>query len=224
MQLRNNQTGFTAAEGLLIAVVVAIIAFTGWFVWHSQQKTDETFNDANKVQNAPQLPKGDNQSDFEKCRNAEGSRLLQTYPEQCVTKDGKTYTSAAVSNPVTPSGQKHLAIKEWNVSVQFTYADKLNYIYNKVEIPAGGYLDVPTDSSVSLALKPEVGAAENCQQLDLKWARSTQKSVTVEPLSKVGNYYFYTWGDGASRNCGATVNQILTRTTAEQVNNPFVAL
>jgi hypothetical protein len=38
----NSQAGFTAVEGLLIALVLAVIGFGGYYVWHSQQPKKTT--------------------------------------------------------------------------------------------------------------------------------------------------------------------------------------
>jgi cytoskeletal protein RodZ len=37
-----SDSGFGLVEGLLILVVVGILGFTGWFVWHSKQTADKT--------------------------------------------------------------------------------------------------------------------------------------------------------------------------------------
>jgi len=55
---KNNQKGFAILEGALILVIVGIIGFTGWFVWHSKQNTDKTLNDtSNSSQSNPSTGK-----------------------------------------------------------------------------------------------------------------------------------------------------------------------
>lgn len=41
-----NQTGFSAIEGLLSAIVVLLVVFIGYYVWHAQQTTNKTLNTA----------------------------------------------------------------------------------------------------------------------------------------------------------------------------------
>ena len=41
MSYRTNQSGFSAIEGLLIIVIVAIVGFTGYYVWHSAQNANK---------------------------------------------------------------------------------------------------------------------------------------------------------------------------------------
>jgi hypothetical protein len=45
MKIR-NQGGFSAVEGLLIFIIVAIIAGTGWYVMSANNKTNDTLNNA----------------------------------------------------------------------------------------------------------------------------------------------------------------------------------
>ncbi|HSW79357.1 MAG TPA: hypothetical protein VLG47_01125 [Candidatus Saccharimonadales bacterium] len=40
-QLKNVQSGFSAVEGILILVVVGILGFTGYYVWHAKQNADK---------------------------------------------------------------------------------------------------------------------------------------------------------------------------------------
>jgi Tfp pilus assembly protein FimT len=39
IKLSKNSNGFTVVEGLLIVIVVAVIGFGGYYVWHTQHKT-----------------------------------------------------------------------------------------------------------------------------------------------------------------------------------------
>jgi|GEM_PF-1546033 len=43
-KLDRSETGFGAAESLLILVILAIIGFTGWYVWHTTQNTDRSLS------------------------------------------------------------------------------------------------------------------------------------------------------------------------------------
>jgi len=59
-----------------IAVLgIAILGLVGWLVWNASKDTDQ----ASEI------------TTFEQCRMAEGSKLLETFPEQCVTADGRTF-------------------------------------------------------------------------------------------------------------------------------------
>lgn len=44
-----NSQGFSAVEALLILVVVGILGFTGWFVYHSKQAADKSLTTTNST-------------------------------------------------------------------------------------------------------------------------------------------------------------------------------
>jgi len=44
--MKKNQQGFGAVEGLLIVVVVAVIAFVGWYIYNGNKKASNTYNAA----------------------------------------------------------------------------------------------------------------------------------------------------------------------------------
>src|SRR5689334_13162813 len=41
-----NQKGFSVVEALLILVVLGILGFTGWFVYHAKQSSDKNYSAA----------------------------------------------------------------------------------------------------------------------------------------------------------------------------------
>jgi len=42
--MKTKQKGFTAIEGLLLLIIVGIIGFTGWYVWHAKRSADKTLD------------------------------------------------------------------------------------------------------------------------------------------------------------------------------------
>lgn len=48
-KVRNNLSGFSAIEGLLILVIIGILGFTGWFVWHAKQSADKSLTSNNST-------------------------------------------------------------------------------------------------------------------------------------------------------------------------------
>jgi cytoskeletal protein RodZ len=44
-----QQSGIAGMELLLVVVLIGIIGFTGWFVYHSNQTTNQTLKDTNKA-------------------------------------------------------------------------------------------------------------------------------------------------------------------------------
>ncbi len=53
MSHKPNQKGFSAVEGLLIAIIVLLIGFIGYYVWHTQHQTNAIDNAAAKVAESP---------------------------------------------------------------------------------------------------------------------------------------------------------------------------
>lgn len=102
MKTKQNQSGLTLVEVLLIIIALAIIGFTGWFVYHSNKTTDNTLKSTDKVGQSS-AAKVVPITSFDQCKKATGSTIEQTYPEQCVSKSGKTFTDTSVSAPAAPS-------------------------------------------------------------------------------------------------------------------------
>lgn len=99
MRTSTNQKGFTVIEALLIMVIVAIIGGTGYYVYHSNTQANKNYksSEANATFAKNKAP-----SNFAECKAAKGSVILQTSPEQCKTKAGKTFTETtkAAAEPV----------------------------------------------------------------------------------------------------------------------------
>ena len=52
-----NQKGFSAVEGLLVIIIVLLIGFIGYYVWHTQKQTNKTYNSsANAAQPSTKNP------------------------------------------------------------------------------------------------------------------------------------------------------------------------
>lgn len=84
MQKKLDNRGFGIVEALMAIVIVIAIGFVGWFVWHSKQSaTAENGRTPTAIIDV---------KTFDECKEAAGSRVLDTYPIQCVTKAGKTFT------------------------------------------------------------------------------------------------------------------------------------
>lgn len=49
MLRKSNQKGFTMVEGLLVTIIIVMVAFVGYYVWHTQKTTNNTLNSASKI-------------------------------------------------------------------------------------------------------------------------------------------------------------------------------
>lgn len=48
-KISKNQNGFSAVEAVLILVILGIVGFTGYFVWHAKQNTDKSLASNNST-------------------------------------------------------------------------------------------------------------------------------------------------------------------------------
>jgi len=64
-----DQTGFATIEAVLIIVVVAILGYTGWFVWHAKQNTDKTLS--NTANSQPALQKAAKKGESEAVKSSQ---------------------------------------------------------------------------------------------------------------------------------------------------------
>jgi len=118
MKIPQKQSGFAAIETALVIIILGMIAFTGWFVWHSKQVTDKTLSDTAK--SSPGVIQAKKVTNFAECKKAPGSKILTSFPEQCVTKDGKTFTDDSQT-------MAYLTIKEWHVKLPLNEGDRGAY-------------------------------------------------------------------------------------------------
>jgi len=112
MKISRKQQGVTVVEALLIIIVIAILGFAGWFVYHKVHKTADSSKTSS--QNTASI------TNFAECKQAADSKLLETAPEQCVTKDGKRFTDMATQ-------QQYLTITEWGVKIPYNGSDTFTY-------------------------------------------------------------------------------------------------
>jgi hypothetical protein len=49
---QSNQKGFSAVEGLLVTIIVILVVFVSYYVWHTQKETNKTLNAATSTAQA----------------------------------------------------------------------------------------------------------------------------------------------------------------------------
>lgn len=121
-----NQKGFSAVEGLLIVIIVLLVGFIGYYVWHTQKNTNDTLNSASKVpQSSPtkatpvklfkltnlgvefKLP--DTLSDLHYTVNDKGGYLSVASMESIF----KECNGSDLSNPINPSDYSFAALNKY---------------------------------------------------------------------------------------------------------------
>ena len=91
---RKSETGFGHLAALLMMIILALVGFTGWYVW--QQKNSK-----------------ENINSYEECAKS-GNPIQESYPSVCRTKDGRVFTQSL------PDSYGYLEIKEWGVRFKKT--------------------------------------------------------------------------------------------------------
>lgn len=93
---RKDQQGFGAVEALLILVIVAIVAFVGWFVYHSNQKASNTLSTANQSNSNANVV----DTTSTKTATAAGARakVIATYLKSQTSANLKSYVDKHVTN------------------------------------------------------------------------------------------------------------------------------
>lgn len=95
-----KKKGFALLQIILLIVLALGIAGTGWYVWQSKNKTNKVSDTATQSsENA--IKTNTNITDFESCKNA-GYPIQTSYPEVCVTKDGKRFTNPTQTTKSDP--------------------------------------------------------------------------------------------------------------------------
>lgn len=177
---KKKEAGFGVIEILVILCVIVAAAFAGWYVWNENRKSS--------------MDAGGAISSFEACTKA-GNPVQDSYPEVCVTKDGKRFTNPAqMADQSTDGaikdkkGQFVLQIKEWGIEVPLNDAHKdMVYSYSKFE----------ESDAVSFTFKSLQD--KNMCKTDVGVSLTRQKTQNEPPFNidnpqsfkKLGTYYYY---------------------------------
>lgn len=92
---RKSQSGFSVIGLLLAVIVLGLVGYAGYYVGTNKDDLTNTYNTTNQDDSETgELVTDSTQEDYDNCVSAEGSRILETHPPQCMTKDGKTYATS----------------------------------------------------------------------------------------------------------------------------------
>lgn len=189
-EMHKDQQGFSALGVVLIVVVLGILGFTGWFMYHSQKSTNKTLGNANKVA----AGSGTAIANFDQCLKAPGSAFKQTYPATCVTKAGKAFRDSSQTS------HKYLVIKEWGVVLPLS-----------TDIADGDYAVIdtsvdPQSETVGLSTRSIAAASADCAANAMGISALIRQTVAVHDANvgkpntmdaphpvypkRIGNYYY----------------------------------
>lgn len=142
------KNGFTTLELLLCLIIITIIGFTGYHVWHSRQQTDNLLNSAQNEQVA--VKSSTSIKTFADCQKAAGSKVETSYPEVCITKTGQRFTQ--------PTTTQYLTIKEWGVKMPDRDNEQFYYTFADTQTE-GTQSDITVYSKVADALTGPAGVS-----------------------------------------------------------------
>jgi hypothetical protein len=95
-----NNEGFSTVEALLLVVIVAIIVFVGWFVYHSNQQANKTIDTANQSNSNAQVltTSSTKTSEAAGTRAKEIATILLNYNKSNSTNPLKDYVDIHVND------------------------------------------------------------------------------------------------------------------------------
>jgi len=73
--MKRRESGHAVLIVAIVIIAVIVLGLLGWVFW-------QNFNKSN----------GSSVANFEQCKNAPGSIIQETYPERCITVDGRSFT------------------------------------------------------------------------------------------------------------------------------------
>lgn len=193
-----KQRGFAAIQLALMLVAVLVLAGVGWYVWHARSITDKILTDTTKT--SPEPTKQPSINSFDECAQA-GNPIQESFPEVCVTKDGKRFTKP--SQP--PSDDSYAGWKSYT-----TKYDKMKFRYPPDMVLNDISEASTTDSNVTpgsdvITLKSATGFLINihagidgigggCPECEAKFA---------DPITLAGGQFYMNYidtGDGKISN------------------------
>jgi len=98
MKIQKNQHGFSVIEALIIIVILAIIGFAGYFVYHGKQAADKTDNSTAKVSQTASSQTAED-SDMAQVTVPASVNVLLKYPESWKVVYNQGYYAAQIIGP-----------------------------------------------------------------------------------------------------------------------------
>jgi hypothetical protein len=90
--MKKTQAGFAAIEAILILVILSIIGGVGYYVLHSANTANKNLSNVDSSSATKTKIQAQSIKSFDECSKDTGSKIQQSYPEVCTTKDGKRFT------------------------------------------------------------------------------------------------------------------------------------
>jgi len=186
---KKNQKGILI-HGIIIAVViVAGIGSIAVYVWHGTRDSESANSGDTYSMVSSSSPA--TVSTFTECKQTDGSRIQQSSPQVCTTKDGKKF--------VQPMAVKrYISILEWGVRIPYSGSDTFTYkmskIPEKVNIISKELADKYdcTDSGAGVIYRRKPSDAPGFNYLSSEMAPTVEQDAVAHPTRyvRLGSYYY----------------------------------
>jgi hypothetical protein len=194
--MKLNNKGFSALEGLLVFIVIALLAGVGWYVWDQNKKEDAKSSTSNITS-------------FAECKAA-GNPIAESYPEQC-SAGGKTYTNPD-QKVEEPQKKTYLEVPELGVKIKLTAEIEGLYYDHEKENPTAAYL------SIESLRGTDCSAEDTSPSALVKVSESETKPgafyARVPSIGKkIGSHYYFF--EGSQSACQQDVNSATQKRATE---------
>lgn len=169
-----KQSGFTIVEVLLVVLILSVVGFGGYYVWHSPNKADKTYDNSSKSSQA-------------------------TSPSSKKT----TTNTPSNSSTSTTQTQQYLTIAQWQVKIPLSVAlSGMSYSVVDSHIAGATAINISSSALTNLSCtrsdgsasttSPNIGEIYQTQNPNTAYAGTTFANYMGADLArKVGSYYYY---------------------------------
>lgn len=169
--MKSGQRGFTVVETLLVLILLAIIGFTGYYVWHTQKNTNSTYNNSAKL-NSPANSTSSKTSTSNKIDTAAAEKLVNDFYTQYYQANGGSNVDSAPN----PDQMKSLVQQYGTANLVNTYNSAKQFD----PIACGQQVDPVT------AVSSQPGDAKVIVSVQESFQDSTPLNFTVDVVNSSG--------------------------------------
>jgi type II secretory pathway pseudopilin PulG len=230
--MKKSQKGFAHLEVLLLIVIVGIILFTFWYVWHASSQANKSLKSGDDYSNSINVKKkATEQSSTTPIKSSAGS-VTKVSPAPA---PAPFVSSAPVYETPAPTiVNNYYIIQDWNVRVKYTTTIKVIYAHDTHDSKHRAVFFSSSEiESKNKACKAEYYPAgyivrykfdENVYGSDGKDTKLTAKvyvsKLTTDadkkahPYKVVGDYYFFYHGPAAKCSDLKDIQSLQDQSTA----------
>ncbi len=195
---------------MLTLIIIGLIAGVGYFVWHSKDSAIKNLDNANNSSSIKTSSGVLKVTSFDECSKTTSSKIQLTYPEVCLTNDGKSFTQ--------PASQNYFVIKEWAVRAPYSGLLHLTYSISANSADFSSRELVGRDSrcsatNLSGGIIARYTASEAVDPAGDTAASYYRNQSEYAPMTKIGSYYYlFNHTQAACSDSGPTTDELQMKT------------